>query len=136
MIYVADTSAWTNYHKSSDTKVRWRRLVLADRIETCDPVILELLRSSRNMREYEHIRDVLVALCPAHVLVATWKRALAVNEQLARNGTHRGISLTDLLVAAAAELRERTVLHYDKDFDLIGEVTGQPMEWIAPRGTL
>jgi hypothetical protein len=28
------------------------------------------------------------------------------------------------------------VLHYDADFDLIAEVTGQPSEWIVPRGTI
>ena len=28
------------------------------------------------------------------------------------------------------------MLHYDDDFDLIAEVTGQPMEWVVPRGTV
>jgi len=27
------------------------------------------------------------------------------------------------------------VLHYDRDFDLIAEVTGQPVEWVVPYGT-
>ena len=27
-----------------------------------------------------------------------------------------------------------TVLHYDHDFDLIADVTGQRVEWIVPRG--
>jgi predicted nucleic acid-binding protein len=29
-----------------------------------------------------------------------------------------------------------TVLHYDEDYDRIAKVTGQPMEWIVPKGTL
>jgi len=31
-------------------------------------------------------------------------------------------------VAAAAEMAHLTVLHVDKDFDLIADVTGQPVE--------
>ena len=29
-----------------------------------------------------------------------------------------------------------TVLHYDRDFDLIASVTGQDVEWIVPRGAV
>jgi len=28
------------------------------------------------------------------------------------------------------------VLHYDRDFDLISEITGQPMERIVPAGAV
>jgi predicted nucleic acid-binding protein len=46
----------------------------------------------------------------------------------------RGVKLPDLLVAATAERHDVTVLHYDHDFDLIADVTGQRVEWIVPRG--
>jgi predicted nucleic acid-binding protein len=36
--------------------------------------------------------------------------------------------VADLLIAASAELTGATVLHVDKDFDLIASVTGQPVE--------
>jgi hypothetical protein len=29
-----------------------------------------------------------------------------------------------------------SVLHYDADFDRIAAVTGQPHEWIVPKGSL
>ena len=47
---------------------------------------------------------------------------------LADRGQHRAPSLPDLIIAATAELAGLTVLHLDKDFDLIAEITGQPME--------
>jgi hypothetical protein len=47
---------------------------------------------------------------------------------LADRGQHRAPSIPDLTIAAAAELAGLTVLHLDKDFDLIAEVTGQPMQ--------
>ena len=44
--------------------------------------------------------------------------------------------MPDLLVAAAAEARNLTVLHYDADFDRIAAVTGQPCQWVVPAGTV
>jgi len=28
------------------------------------------------------------------------------------------------------------VLHYDAGFDVIASVTGQPVEWVVPRGSI
>jgi predicted nucleic acid-binding protein len=44
--------------------------------------------------------------------------------------------LPDLVIAATAELNGATVLHYDADYDRIADVTGQPTEWVAERGSL
>jgi hypothetical protein len=35
-----------------------------------------------------------------------------------------------------AERERVTVLHYDGDYDLIAQVTGQPVQWVIPRGTV
>jgi predicted nucleic acid-binding protein len=58
-------------------------------------------------------------------------RAVEVQLALAERGQHRAASIPDLLVAAGAEIAQLTVLHLDKDFDLIAEVTGQPVERLA-----
>ncbi|MGP7997281.1 MAG: hypothetical protein ACLPKI_08170 [Streptosporangiaceae bacterium] len=42
----------------------------------------------------------------------------------------------DLLIAAVAERERVTVLHYDSDCELIAHVTGQPVTWVVPRGTV
>jgi predicted nucleic acid-binding protein len=55
-------------------------------------------------------------------------RAVEILTVLADRGQHRAPSIPDLIMAATAELAGLTVLHLDKDFDLIGEITGQPME--------
>ena len=55
-------------------------------------------------------------------------RAVEILALLADRGQHRAPSIPDLIIAATAELTGLTVLHLDKDFDLIAEVTGQPME--------
>lgn len=55
-------------------------------------------------------------------------RALEILVLLADRGQHRAPSIPDLIIAATAELAGLTVLHLDKDFDLIAEVTSQPTE--------
>ncbi len=55
-------------------------------------------------------------------------RAMEILTRLADQGKHRAPSIPDLIIAATAELAGLTGLHLDKDFDLIAEITGQPME--------
>ncbi len=50
--------------------------------------------------------------------------------------SQRGRKLPDLLVAAAAEAFNLTVLHYDADFEHISTVTGQAHQWVVPAGTV
>lgn len=61
-------------------------------------------------------------------------RAMEVQQSLADQGQHRAPAVPDLLVAAAAELSDLVVLHVDKDFELIANVTGQPIERLAVTG--
>jgi len=55
-------------------------------------------------------------------------RAVQVQMLLADRGQHRAASIPDLLVAATAEIVGLTLLHVDKDFELIASVTGQSAE--------
>ena len=57
-------------------------------------------------------------------------RAVEIQSTLAERGQHRAPSIPDLLLGATAELASLTVLHLDKDFELIAELTGQPVERI------
>lgn len=65
---------------------------------------------------------------------ATESRAIEVQGILARQGRHRALPVPDLLVASLAELAGLTVLHVDKDFELIADVTGQPVQRLEHRG--
>jgi predicted nucleic acid-binding protein len=55
-------------------------------------------------------------------------RAVEVLTLLADRGQHRAPSIPDLIIAATAELAGLTVLHLDKDFEIIAAITGQPLE--------
>ncbi len=101
-------------------------------------VRLELLWSARDAPHFAAIREGLDVIREVPMGDRVWRRATDVFEQLAARGPlhHRQVGLPDLLVAAAAELAELPVLHYDRDFDVIAAVTGQPVRVIAPLGSL
>jgi predicted nucleic acid-binding protein len=139
--YLADTSAWAHGRRPSAPEAlreSFGRRLVTGRIATCGPVMWELLHSASNGKEYKTLREDLAALDRAPFEDSDWERALDICQALAEKGgsLHRAPSMSDAMIAVAAERAGLTVLHYDKDFDLIAGVTGQPCEWIAPKGSL
>ena len=77
-------------------------------------------------------RRAPLASMPVEYQTPTMKdRAVELQTLLADLGHHRAPSVPDLIVAATAELAGLTVLHLDKGFHLIAEVTGQPTQRLA-----
>jgi predicted nucleic acid-binding protein len=134
---LADTSVWGR-HRHPTVADRWDAETLDDTIATTPMVRLEVLFSARSARDYAAIETELDALHQVPAGEAVFARALNVQRALAHKGGlhHRSVGISDLLIAAAAELGGATVWHYDEDFDRIAEVTGQPTEWIVPRGSV
>jgi len=98
----------------------------------CD---LEVGYSAGTAREWDHMLDALQAFDLVETTAAHIERARQVQRLLAAR-TQRGRKIPDLLVAAAAEAHNLTVLHYDADFDLIKKVTGQQCQWVTPAGSI
>ena len=127
---LGDTTAWIALWRGRPAAVASvRRLLRRGTLAVCDPVALELVRGARNVREVNALRARLALLPACVVAPSTWTRAQDVLEGLAvhRGGRHRGVPPMDLLVAAVAEEHGLPVMHDDAHFDLIAEVTGQPM---------
>jgi predicted nucleic acid-binding protein len=101
-------------------------------------VRLELLWSARDATHFAAIRSGLDAIREASMGDRVWRRATDVLQLLAEQGPlhHRRVGIPDLLIAAAGELAELPVLHYDRDFEVIAGVTRQPVRAIAPLGSL
>jgi len=73
-------------------------------------------------------RPPLSSMPVEYLTPAIEDRSVEVLALLADKGLHRAPSIPDLIIAAAAELAGLTVLHLDRDFDVIAEITGQPVE--------
>lgn len=107
----------------------------ADRIERglvriCTVTRLEVGYSARSGPDLRSAarRPPLASMPVEYQTPAIEDRAVQVQTLLADLGRHRAPSVPDLIVAATAELAGLIVVHLDKDFDLIAEVTGQPTE--------
>ena len=89
--------------------------------------LLEAGYSARSAADMGELLDrPPLSLLPVEYLTpAAEKRAADVLRHLAEHGQHRAPSIPDLLIAAAAETARLTVLHLDKDFELIAGITGQ-----------
>lgn len=132
--FLIDKSALARYPKPGVRAVV-EPLHNAGLLAICAAVELEILHSARSKADAERIRDELRGFDWLPTADEVWDRALDVQTQLVGVGNWRAVSLADLVIAATAERHGATVLHYDGDYDMIAAVTGQPMQWVVPRGS-
>lgn len=125
-LVVVDTSVWQRRGQPEVADLLGPAIE-ADTVVMVDPVELELLRSAWGARDHDELRGEYAALHRAPLDDEIGLRALDVQARLARRGYHRGPSVTDLLAAAAAEAVGAELWHCDRHFELIAEVTGQPL---------
>jgi predicted nucleic acid-binding protein len=137
-VELADTSAWTNRHKAPSVRADFDAHVASGEIATCEMVMLELLWTIRDADDFAAARTELEALPLLAIGQRVWRRATDVFERFAEAGPlhHRRVRIPDFLIAACAELADVPLCHYDRDFELIAEVTRQPIRAIAPLGSL
>ena len=129
MSWLIDKSALMRPSNANDAD-EWAIRIERGLVRISTVTRLEIGYSARTAPDH---RALLVAppisLMPVEYLTPKIEdRALELQFTLAERGHHRAPSIPDLLIAATAELAELTVLHLDKDFDLIADVTGQPVE--------
>jgi hypothetical protein len=134
--YLVDNSALARTH-NPPVAARVDPMIANGLVATCSVTDLELLFSARSGGEHREWRtDIELRFVHVPTDQVALDRAVEVQGLLADRGEHRGASIPDLIVAAAAERAGLTVLHYDADFDLIAGVTAQPTEWVVPRGSV
>ncbi|MBD0023690.1 PIN domain-containing protein [Gordonia pseudamarae] len=127
--WLIDKSAYARLRLSPD-ELTWVDRIQRGLVYVATPTLLEIGYSVRSGDEWERfqkhppVSEMPTALFSERVD----SRALEVQGLLARRGHHRAAKVPDLLIAAIAELSDLTVLHADKDFELIADITGQPME--------
>lgn len=132
--YLADTSAFTRLDKPH-VAAAVGPLIAEGKIALCAPVAFELGFSARSAADHDAIMSRIDAFESAPTTEGDHQRALDLQRLLAHQGHHRALSLVDALVAAVAETRNLTVLHYDADFELVSNITGQPNQWVVEPGS-
>jgi predicted nucleic acid-binding protein len=127
--WLIDKSALVRLGRSSHTDA-WADRIERGLIRVATVTLLEVGYSARDPQDLRAgLREPPVASMPVeYATPAAEDRAVEVLTLLADHGHHRAPSVPDLLIAAIAERAGLVVLHQDKDFDLIAQITGQPTE--------
>lgn len=115
---------------TSPQKAEWALRVERGLVRISTVTLLEVGFSARSAADHRRARSEppLSAMSVEYLTPAIEDRAVEVQQALAAAGRHRAPSVPDVLIAATAELAGLTVLHVDKDFELIADITGQPVE--------
>lgn len=127
--WLIDTSALARMAASPDAAT-WAERIDRGLIRIATVTRLEVGYSARSGPSLRSAaaRPPLASMPVEYQTPAIEDRAVEVQILLADQGRHRAPSVPDLIVAATAELTALVVLHVDKDFELIAEITGQATE--------
>ncbi len=130
--WLIDKSAISRLHLASDA-TEWASRIERGLVRISTVTRLEVGYSARSAADHETLLgEPPIASMPVEYLTPRVEdRAVELQSMLAVRGQHRAPSVPDLLIAATAELAELTVLHVDKDFDLIAALTGVAVERLA-----
>jgi len=127
--WIIDKSALVRLGTSPDADA-WANRIERGLVRISTLTLLEVGYSARSSTDLA----TLLATAPVSAMPVEYSapaiedRAMEVQQRLAERGHHRAPSIPDLLIAATAEINHHTVLHVDKDFELIADLTGQAVE--------
>jgi len=127
-VLLADKSALEWARRDDRARTAFLNLRNAHVVAACHVTALEICYSARNLADLEALLAGQRALEWLPVSEVAMDRALEVQRLLAaRSGNGHRRPISNLIIAATAEVHGAEVLHVDSDYEMIAEVTGQPM---------
>lgn len=122
-MYLVDTSVWIEVFRRP-AGLDLESVVDFDDVVTCLPVIQEVLQGFVDERPYRLAKDAMRAL----PIVESPLRSEVVDDavELYRQARRDGVTVrssVDCLIAACALRHDLTVLHRDRDFDLLARTS-------------
>jgi predicted nucleic acid-binding protein len=128
--FLIDTSALARFMRPGAQAFGWDQAAAAGLIAVCPITELEFFHSVRSLADREQgIEDLRPVFGWVPVHDRAFARAWDVQGDLTSQGQQRSAGPVDLIVAATAELHGLTLLHHDRDFDVIARITGQSVRW-------
>lgn len=130
--WLIDKSALVRLGASADAEA-WAQRIERGLVRIATVTLLEVGYSARDASEVRTgLREPPIAAMPVEYATPTAEdRAIEVLALLADRGHHRAPSVPDLLIAAVAETAGLVVLHDDKHFELIAEITRQSVQRVG-----
>jgi predicted nucleic acid-binding protein len=130
--WLIDKSALVRLGDGADAE-SWAARIERGLVRIATVTLLEVGYSSRTAPELRAglLEPPIGAMPVEYATPRAEDRAVEVLALLGDRGQHRGPSIPDLLIAAIAESAGLVVLHDDRHFDLIAQITNQPVERVA-----
>jgi len=119
---IVDTSAWIESFRPQSEKVfinLVKDLILKGRILIPGIIKTEILRGTKNKKEYNQLNDLLKGLEYLPVSDDFWEKLSRFSFRLFRKSVT--VPLTDTYIALLGIENNASILHRDKHFDLIAE---------------
>lgn len=135
-----DNSAWARLASPAlpdDRRAEIAELIQSSQAAVSLPFLLEAGYSARSGADHQRMMAGLSRLPRLELDAKAEVLALRVQSTLASRGHHR-VAPVDVIQATLAHLAGASVLHYDKDYDILRDLGGLSFDsvWLAPRGTL
>lgn len=129
MTWLIDKSALVRISSSPDAP-EWIDRIGRGLLRITVVTLLEVGYSARTAQDLRTAsqRPPLSLMPIEYLTPAMEQRAVEVQLRLAERGYHRAPGIAALLIAAIAEAAGHRLLHLDKDFELIADITAQPIE--------
>ena len=129
---LVDTSVWIEVFRKG-SRFQLESVAATDEIATCLPVVQEVLQGFREERAFALARDAMLSFPVVEAPLRT--EVVLEAAQLYRAARHVGLTIrsgVDCLIAACAIRHHLTVLHRDRDFDLIARVSSLDSRLVLP----
>jgi len=121
---IIDTSAWIESFRPDSGKSFQqlvRDMIVQDLVLLPGIIKTELLRGTKNKKEYNQLGQMLKGLTSLAVAEDFWERLSNFSFQLFRKGIT--VPLTDTYIALLCIENQASLLHRDKHFDMIAQKT-------------
>lgn len=122
-MFLVDTSVWIEVFRRN-SKLRIEETASIDEMVTCLPVVQEVLQGFRDDLVFRRARAAMLAFpcVESPMTLALFEEAV----ELFRTARRAGLTIrssVDCLIAAAALRHGLTILHRDRDFDALAQVS-------------
>jgi predicted nucleic acid-binding protein len=136
-VYTIDTSAWARLGRSPAVHERLRQLGHLGIVTLTPPVLLEIGFDAPSPNLWDTVQETVADLPILPMSAQTHAIAVDIQRALWHSGRIRAAGVFDTLVAALAVEHGAMVIHYDADYDLIGQVRPDfHHEWVVTRGSI
>jgi predicted nucleic acid-binding protein len=122
-VLLVDTSIWIEVFRTRP-RLRLEDVADLDDVATCLPVVQEVLQGFRDEGSFRTARDAMLAfpVVESPLRQSVFEEAVG----LYRSARRAGLTIrsgVDCLIAACAIRNQLTVLHHDRDFDLLDRIS-------------